>query len=135
MTPNWQSDHYSSRAATQRDLDKQKVTRNFIGFNTEKTKPCTLGGIMPCIDGGGDRLSRQQFCREGREGAGGQVVHQSQCALVAAKANCVEGCIRKSIPSSQRQVIISLCIAYVRTHLKYCVQFWDTLYKREINKL
>lgn len=42
MTPNWESDHYSSRAAAERDLDKQKATRNFTEFNTEKYKALHL---------------------------------------------------------------------------------------------
>jgi len=58
-----------------------------------------------------------------------------QSALTAQKANHVLGCIKSSVASRSREVILSLCSALVRTHLESCVQLWSPQHRKDVGLL
>ena len=55
--------------------------------------------------------------------------------LAAQRANRVLGCIKTSLASRSREVILPLYRALVRPHLDYSVQLWSPQHKKDMELL
>ena len=61
----------------------------------------------------------------------GKLDTSKKCAPSAQKVNHTLGCIKRSVASRVREVILSICSALVRPHLEYCIQMWSPQYRRD----
>ena len=51
------------------------------------------------------------------------------------KANCIMCCIKRSVTSRSREVILTLYSAIMIPYLEYCIPFWDPLHKNDTELL
>lgn len=116
------------RDIIQRDPDSLErcVCMNLTKFSTAKCKALHL-----CPGSTSTGWPENGWRKSPEEDRGLQVLVYNQhdttrwCALSAQKLNHALGCIKSSVGSRSREVILPLYSALVSLHLQCCIQLWD----------
>lgn len=75
--------------------------------------------------------------QQNRTGGAGwqQLSMNQQCAQVANKANGILVCIKNSMASRTKKIIVLLYLTLVRSHFEYWVWFWAIHFKQDLEGL
>jgi len=127
------------RDAIQRDLDRAErwACVNIMKFSKAKCKVLHLGRGNPKhkYSLGGEWIESSPEKKDLGVRVEENLNVSRQCALTAQKASYILGCIKSSMASRLREVILPLCSALVRPHLESCVQLWSPQHRKDTELL
>ncbi|KAK4806869.1 LOW QUALITY PROTEIN: hypothetical protein QYF61_012590 [Mycteria americana] len=126
-------DSLEGQEALQRDLDRLEHWAMINGMKFNKTK-CWILHLGWSNAGRTYRLGEEWLESSPAERHLGVLVDSrrnmsQQCALAAKRANRILGCIKHSISSRSKELVL------VWPHLEYCVHFWAPQFKKDVKVL
>jgi len=117
---------------------------NLVRFNKAKCKVLHLGQSNPRLGWGNPRY-QYRLGDEGIESSPAQkdlevLVDEKlgvsrQCALAARQTNHILGCIKSSVASRLRELILPLCSTLMRPHQESCFQLWSPQHRKDVDVL
>ncbi|GAB0181577.1 cAMP-dependent protein kinase inhibitor alpha [Grus japonensis] len=130
-------DRLEGRDAIQGDLDRLEewAHANLMKFNKAKCKVLHRGWSNPQYH----YMQSHEWIESSLAEKGLRILVDEnldmsrQCVLAAQKANYILACIKRSVTSRWREVILPLYSGLVRPHLEYCVQLWGPQYKKDMD--
>ena len=119
--------------ANQRDLDRLSNV-HLVRFNKSKCKVLNLnhGNLQYQNKLGDVRIEHSPHEKDLVVLVDGKLDLSQQYALAAQKANHILGCIKRSVVSGARKMILPLYSVLMRLHLECCVQILEIHQKDEL---
>jgi len=114
---------------TDLDMLEKWAHVNFVKFNKAKCKVMHMGQYRL----GDEGIESSPVKKDLGVLVDEKLDMTQQCALAAQKATHIVGCIKSSMASRSREVILPLCSALVRPHLESCVQLWSPLHWKDMD--
>ena len=132
-------DMLAGRDAIQRELDRLEewAHANLTKFIKAKCKVLHMGQANPMHKYmlGGERIETSPEGKDLGVLADEKLDMSRQSVLTSQKVNLILGCIKRSVASRSRQVILPLCPAVVRPHQESCIQLWSPQHRTDLELL